>query len=494
MSRLYICIAFLGIGICCCAGASAQTFEEYRQKAVSEYADYKGGQQRDFAEYRKKINDEFADYMRQAWEPFEVQPAEEMPERPEPPAPVVKQPDAKPDFHPVRYNNIVSQPEPIVSPPAPLPVAKRPELPEQRLKPVFRFQFFGTPCAVPLDESMRFVLKGVDENSVADTWEKLSSEQYLPLIDACLSLRDQLQLCDWAYVLLLEEISKTFFSPEQSNEATLFQMYILTQSGYKTRIARTGSRLVLLLPSLETIYQYPYLTIGNCKYYVLNSSDKGGSYYVFNREFPNEQYFSLQIKSEPQLAYRPSVKKTFKPSKNPGLVAAVCVNLNLIDFYDAFPINNSWDSYTRTALSSSVKEQLYPILERSMAGKNELQKANLLIDFVQTAFDYKTDGEQFGYERPLFADETFYYPYCDCEDRAILYSVLVRDLLGCEVVLLEYPGHVATAVHFNMDFSGDYLTIDGRKYTVCDPTYIGASIGETMPQFVTTPVKVIRID
>ena len=43
----------------------------------------------------------------------------------------------------------------------------------------------------------------------------------------------------------------------------------------------------------------------------------------------------------------------------------------------------------------------------------------------------------------------FYYPYCDCEDRSVLYSYLVRNLLKLDVVLLDYPNHIATAVCFN---------------------------------------------
>jgi hypothetical protein len=140
-----------------------------------------------------------------------------------------------------------------------------------------------------------------------------------------------------------------------------------------------------------------------------------------------------------------------------------------------------------------VKRSLYPVLRNQIVGKSEQDAANLLLNFVQFAFQYKIDEEQFGYERPLFADETFFYPFSDCEDRAILYSVLVRELLGLEVVLLHYPGHLATAVHFNEAVQGDYLMIDGRKFLVCDPTYIGAPIGITMEEYKQTQAKVVRI-
>ena len=116
-----------------------------------------------------------------------------------------------------------------------------------------------------------------------------------------------------------------------------------------------------------------------------------------------------------------------------------------------------------------------------------------MIHFVQTAFEYQTDQEQFGVERPLFPDETLYYPYSDCEDRAILYSVLVRELLGLDAVLLHYPNHLATAVRFDEEVSGDYFTLDGKHYVVCDPTYINADIGEAMPQYKQARAKILRL-
>ena len=39
-----------------------------------------------------------------------------------------------------------------------------------------------------------------------------------------------------------------------------------------------------------------------------------------------------------------------------------------------------------------------------------------------------------------------------------------------------------------------YLMLDGRKYIVCDPTYIGVSIGNAMPQFKQPAAKVVIIN
>ena len=112
---------------------------------------------------------------------------------------------------------------------------------------------------------------------------------------------------------------------------------------------------------------------------------------------------------------------------------------------------------------------------------------------MQTAFVYEYDDKVWGHDRALFAEETLFYPYCDCEDRAILFSRLVRDLLGLDVLLVFYPGHLATAVAFNSPMEGDYIDFDGKRFTICDPTYIGAPIGVTMPDMDNKTAKVIAL-
>ena len=124
---------------------------------------------------------------------------------------------------------------------------------------------------------------------------------------------------------------------------------------------------------------------------------------------------------------------------------------------------------------------------------NELDAVNRLLNFVQTAFVYEYDDKVWGHDRAFFADETLYYPYCDCEDRSILFSRIVRDLLGLEVVLIYYPGHLATAVKFNQQVSGDYIQMNGKRYVVCDPTFIGAPVGATMTNMDNSKAKVILL-
>lgn len=178
--------------------------------------------------------------------------------------------------------------------------------------------------------------------------------------------------------------------------------------------------------------------------------------------------------------------------------AEVRINRELLDFLGGYPSSEvegnkmtCWAMYARTPISSAVKESLYPKLKSLLSGVPKGEAANRLLDFVQTSLEYEYDDVVWGDERIFFSEESLFYPYCDCEDRSILFSRLVRDLLGLDVALVYYPGHLATAVCFDEDVQGDFLMIEGRRFVICDPTYINAPVGKSMPGLDNSSIEVI---
>ena len=170
----------------------------------------------------------------------------------------------------------------------------------------------------------------------------------------------------------------------------------------------------------------------------------------------------------------------------------------MINFFDKYPsayIGNDattrWAVYANTPLDPTIAAALYPRLRTALEGLSERDAVNKLLQFVQTALVYEYDDKVWGGDRAFFAEETLYYPYADCEDRSVLFSRLVRDLVGLNVVLLYYPGHLATAVAFSEDVAGDYLVYENQRYIVCDPTYIGAPVGRTMPNMNNQEAQII---
>ena len=250
--------------------------------------------------------------------------------------------------------------------------------------------------------------------------------------------------------------------------------------------------LKLLVATAGTIYGTPYLQISGAKYYVFEPRQGASmSIYTYRQDFAeSKNLVNLSLEDIPELDLEPH-ERVFR-AKESGIEVRTVVNANLMDFYRDYPQCDLLLHY-KAPMSEELREELYRQLREAVSGKAEEEAAGLLLEFVQTAFDYRTDGEQFGYEKPFFPDETFYYPYCDCEDRAMLYATLVHDLLGLDVVLLDYPNHIASAVRFKGEVRGDHLLLkDGGKYLICDPTYIGAPIGQCMEQYRTVSPGIIR--
>ena len=153
-----------------------------------------------------------------------------------------------------------------------------------------------------------------------------------------------------------------------------------------------------------------------------------------------------------------------------------------------------WAMDANAPMAEEVTKELYPQMKAKLKGLSNLEAMERLLNWVQTGFEYKFDNEVWGDDRAFFGEETLFYPYCDCEDRSILLSHLVRELLGLDTVLIYYPGHLAMAVDLAEASDGDYVLLDGRRFTVCDPTYIGARVGKTMPNMDNSQAKLILLE
>ena len=472
------------------ANAQVNEFKEaynaFRQQAIKEYFDF-----------RNKANKEYTDFMRQAWQSYQALPEIPKPkdESPVPPTPYPDEDKDKPvKDTPKPYEEVVPIAEPQPQPKPVEPIREEP----QPAETYFTFSFFQTECKVRLDERHRFTLKDCQVNTLADAWGRLASCEYNNVIRDCLELRIRHRLCDWAYLLMLQNLSDAFLG-KGSNESALLCAYLYCQSGYQMRLGVGKNRLYLLAASHHQIYDHAYWQIDGISYYPLNCEEQ--SLEICGASFPNEQPLSLLVHDTPLLAEQISEKRMLQSERHTNVKAEITSDKNLINFFETYPtsmLDNNfctrWACYANTPMSERMKGQLYPSLRDAIQGKSQYEAANILLNFVQTAFVYEYDDKVWGGDRAFFAEESLYYPYCDCEDRSILFSRLVRDLLGLKVLLVYYPGHLATAVCFTEAVTGDYISLNHQKYVVCDPTYIGAPVGATMPDMDNADAKVILLE
>ena len=470
-------------------------FEAYKAKKQKEFADYKSRKQQEFDEYRRKKNEEFAAYVRKKWEAFNGKKPQPKPKDEDKPPVVIKEEQRQKPVkdNPIPIKETVTPPKPT---PKPEPIAPIQEVPKPTEKWV-SFSVFGTNMKVRFEDKQRFHLSGLSEGAIADQWTKLSGKDYDNTVHDCMALRDGKKLSDWAYLNMLQKMSEQCVG--RGNEATLLVAYVYAQSGYQMRLAMTGQALRMLYASRHAIFDKPCFTLDGKSFYVWNGSET--QLHICNVGFPKETPLSLYVPKAQSLAVSTSAQRTLTSKRYPQMKAQVSVNKNLIDFYNSYPTSmvggnfmTRWAMYANTPMETTVKNGLYPTLRKHISGLGEKEAVERLLNWVQTAFVYEYDDKVWGHDRAFFAEESLYYPYCDCEDRSILLSRLVRDLLGLKVVLVYYPGHLATAIHFTNDVRGDYLVLSGQRYTVCDPTYIGANIGMTMPGMDNNKATVILLE
>ncbi len=489
MNFKYLTIVFFIIAISAEAQNDYPTFEDYIKANSQNFNQYQKQKENDFNAFRRQANAQFAAKMAEAWHLFDMEPPEEDTTLPDPVKPLVS--SNEPIIPPTRIKpGITIAPIPF-DPPKPQhrPIPTMPE-PIKHSENMLDFSFYNTPCKVHFDNSLRFKLNKIDEKSVAAVWQQLSGEASDELIADCIHLINEMQLCDWAAVCLFKILSDSCFGAG-SNEAVLMQMYLLSQTGYKARIGRASDRLLVLIPFDGIIYGQSYYISNGESYYDINNDISIKECFVFHEAFPNERVISLRP-SLPVLSEDNVETRTFTAKKFPELSVKVSLNKNLISFMNDYP-RCRHDNYVYASLSKCTKEMIYPVFRKAIEGKDLDEAANMLLNFMHTAFDYMSDLQQFECERFFFGEESFWFPYNDCEDRAILYCILVRELLGLDVLLLKFPGHIATAIALPMEHRGNYIELNGSNYLFCDPTFIGSNIGEMPKQYRNTEPNIIVV-
>jgi YHS domain-containing protein len=381
---------------------------------------------------------------------------------------------------------IVKSPPPRKAVKKPKPLATKP--PSASTKgAVARLAFYGTNLSIPFDKKMKEVARSkVDKAYISEQWSKLARSDYEPMLDTLASTRKALSLNDWAYALLVKQLASEVYARKQ-NEQAIFIWFVLIKSGYKARLAYQGNQIYLLLPVKQQVYAAQSLSYGGQKYYVLGfdggKQPRVGSLYTYDSEYKgSSRILDLNLPTLFEVGNQAKMRSlNFSFNKKLYQITSSSDPI-MIEFMRTYP-QVHWEVYFNANLSSQSRLQLLKQLRPLVNGISEEDAVNLLLRFVQKSLKYDTDDKQFGYENPLFVEETLFYPASDCEDRSVLFAWLVKELLGLDVVGLLYPGHMATAVRMNMKVSGDRVSYKGKTYYIADPTYSNANVGMAMPKF-----------
>lgn len=435
-----------------------------------------------------------------------------------PPALVKPGEPAKPQPVPVP---IASKPEPVVSPaPAQPAVPMRPIAPAQPIIPAqpitptqpitpaqpiiparpdiridprpaaadsLNIDFHGNRLSVSQDPAWRSMnVPTLSPDGFGDFWNRMARSQYDATLKAVNAASQAMQLDDWGRVKLWHAVAQQI-RPDAPREQILLQWFFLLKSGFDARVGYNNAQLYLLLPVKQPVYGVAYIEVSQRTYYILFNSEPGsrpGRFSSYASDYPAPlRVLDIGSASTRFAQPQPEQRVLSFPYQGRTVTVAVSYDRNLIRYLDSFP-QLGFDLYFATPASALARQSLLDGLKNQIRGMKEEDALNFLLAFVQRAFPYKTDDEQFGYEKYFFVEDILHYPYSDCEDRSALFAWLVRELLGLPTVGLHYPGHMTTGVALRqMRDEWNVVLWSGDRYVIADPTYINAKLGMAMPQY-----------
>jgi hypothetical protein len=445
--------------------------------------------QRDFKNYVEASDRDFADYLKANWQAIGMEPPQLRDQTPKPrnlPEAPKQEEAADLDTPPVQLAPLPAPGKPVASSSSDDDFINDSSN-DSSNGPMVSFDFFGHKLNIACPSLYSDGYRGTPTaNGIADYWEKLSEVDYKPLLAQINSEAKRLRLNDWGKILLIQHLASSI--NRDNNSQALLSWYLSVRAGFDARVA-FNQNIYLLLPSSRPLYGITFFTLNKRPYYALGYAADGrydpprGKVFTYDCQHESgQQTLNFDTPSAFAAAGNPERHNLVFSFNNQQYDLHLNLLRNTAAYYQLYP-QLDLDYYLQAGMPDNISRELLSQLKPLLQGKTEQQAVNLLLRFTQTAFEYETDRQQFGYENYLFPAETLFYRYSDCEDRAILFAWLTRHLLNLDVALVTWPGHVAAAVAFHGDVAGAAWSIGDKRYVVADPTYINANAGLVMPEF-----------
>jgi len=483
------------------------SFKEWKNKESDNRREFDSTYVQNFNNYISEQDLNFAEYLMQEWKSFDAFKGIVRDSIPKPikspvwhPAKSKSEDDESKEDH--QINTIFDERKPSPK----LPSQELFNLPEYKIKSLDKIaelktlpycvDFYGNTLDYNVPAS--FILNegySPSPEFFANAWLYFSSSPYDLILTQSQLHANRLVLNDWGYILLLKKLSEEI-CPDSKVNSLVTQWFLLIKSGYDARLGYNENNLCILITTRQIIYETVFFLVDEKRYFVVFIQYNDGStskFFIYDHEYASEnKQADLRIIKEPNLFTYPEsrtlrFKKLFEED-----TCKINFNKSLIEFYQEYP-QTDLEIVFNGSLSNEAKHSIERELKPLLDPNDEIAAVNTLLKFVQTAFEYQTDLEQFGEENYLFAEETLFYEHSDCEDRSVLFADLVSKLIGLEVIGLEFPGHVAAAVCFSKEVKGYEIDYNNKKYLICDPTYINATAGQCMPEFRDKTAKIIDI-
>lgn len=345
-------------------------------------------------------------------------------------------------------------------------------------------QFYSEQIDLAYDDRMKRVFPvKINEKSMVNHFRKMNNLPYQPFLEALQYAKRKHQLNDWLFYQLMQKGIQEIYQEQNLVTRELVSWFLLTKAGFDTRLTYLKNKVYIYVYTKHELFEVPMIEDRGKNFVNLSrfrQSHKGSkALYLLNfTPNPKGKAFQFYLKKLPSLKPNIEEKEINFNHQRKKYTLKIKTDLTVVELMKNYPLIAE-SQYLEVPLSKSLTSSLVPQLRDLIKGKSSKEALEFLVAFTRNSFNYKEDKEYFGFSKPMIADEVFYYPYSDCEDRSALFYCLVKELLALPMIVIAFPDHLTIGVNSSEPL-GTAIRYGGRPYYICDPTgpVNSAEIGE----------------
>jgi hypothetical protein len=355
------------------------------------------------------------------------------------------------------------------------------------------FKFFGNSIAINYDKLLSLPVNQVlSKEVVVEYWKKFQVANSNHLISQLMIYRDRLGLNDWGYLQLVKECANSIYHNDESG-ANLLGWALMIRSGFRVKIGYNQLGSSILYPTSSEINGNSFVKIRGIAYYI----DKPiftFPIFTYSADHPSA-YGIIHLKINQSLNFQGEtlIKKIQFHWDRRTYDFNLKYNPEEIRFLEEYPKTDP-EIYFSAPFSFLSGESLLKQFRPVLAGMRKEEGAAFLQQFVQKSFAYRPYNDLYGYDCFMFPEELIFKDESNDKGKSLLYAWMISNLLNQKAALVEFPGFYSVAISLDQPLEGDKFLLEGKSYTIADPTFDNAPLGLVMKEFyqVKPYIKILK--
>jgi hypothetical protein len=324
---------------------------------------------------------------------------------------------------------------------------------------------------------------------------KSAVQKLMPLGEAIAKASDEKQFNDWLTIKLTAEVVSKGW--KKSADRTLAMMALLRAMNYNAGIIVVGGEWKVAFEINQKVLFATMFESDGRRYSLYDIKKKGLEF----KTGPSDNFYNANLYLEkagpinldqvgfPNLPLRSKMRTIKWTYGGEAFKITFAINKNFAQYLAERP-QVDVETYFNELLSKEAQEGVIEPLRKIIQdrGWSGRKATEFLLDFCSQGFTYKEDIATVEGEHANSVDETLLSTHSDCEDRAVLFSAIVKSILGYETIGIEYPNHITVGVklpvsQLSEDRSDEQYIVEGSAYTNCDASILGGTVGDANPRY-----------